>query len=266
MRNIQFITLFCITSVLLIQCKTAHKNKAVPCFNREEIIKYEAPKLNARVIIDGKPDELHWKNLSFINSFQDITGKEIDFQKTKVKCFHDNSFLYIYAQLKEKNIWSEMINRDDHLYLENAFEIFIDPDNDGLNYIELQVNPHNTLFDITLDKPYKYGGKANFDFEMENIQHAVHIHGTLNNNNDDDKYWAVEMAIPINEIEKYNLNKSNQDLKFYRFQLVRVNWNIKKKGLSYEKTKQSKPHYTVWQIQSEIDNHKPKDWGILILK
>ena len=47
-----------------------------------------------------------------------------------------------------------------------------------------------------LTKPYRDGGKAITSWEVKGLITAIHIEGTLNNPNDKDKYWSVEVAIP----------------------------------------------------------------------
>ena len=51
---------------------------------------------------------------------------------------------------------------------------------------------------------------------IKNLKTAVKIHGTLNNSKDIDKFWTVEMAIPLKEITELN----NQNL---NLQKTRVN-------------------------------------------
>jgi hypothetical protein len=68
--------------------------------------------------------------------------------------------LYIAAELVEPDIWATIKRRDEVVYYDNDFEIFIDPDGDTHNYFEIEVNAFNTIFDLFMPKPYRNGGPA----------------------------------------------------------------------------------------------------------
>ena len=46
--------------------------------------------------------------------------------------------------------WHTLTERDDHLWNEEVVEIFIDPDGDGRNYAELEINPANVVCDLQI--------------------------------------------------------------------------------------------------------------------
>ena len=49
------------------------------------------------------------------------------------------------------------------IFHDNDFEVFIDPDGDNHNYYEFEMNALNTMWELTLVKPYRDGGPARPD-------------------------------------------------------------------------------------------------------
>ena len=70
----------------------------------------------------------------------------------------------------------------------------VDPDGDGMNYIELQVSPANKRFDTSYDSrrvPQPFG---HMDYDSK-LSSGVSLRGKLNDDDDDQGYTA-EIAIP----------------------------------------------------------------------
>ena len=63
--------------------------------------------------------------------------------------------------------------------------------------LKLKMNAINKIFDLFLPKPYRNGGDALIGWDVEGLKSGVEVIGTLNNPNDKDKGWTVEMAIPL---------------------------------------------------------------------
>ena len=56
----------------------------------------------------------------------------------------DETNLYIAAELTETHIWSTLTRHDTIVFLDNDFEVFIDPDNDTHHYFEIEINAAGT--------------------------------------------------------------------------------------------------------------------------
>ena len=204
--------------------------------------------------IDGKLDEASWEKAKFTEDFEDISGKGFATPKykTNAKMLWDDNYLYVGAVLEEPNIVANLTQRDTIIYYDNDFEVFIDPDSDGHNYFEIEVNARNVLFDLILDKPYRVGGDFLLQWDCPGIQSAIHCEGTLNNPKDTDKFWSVEMAIPREAITLSfnNLLKAGNT---WRINFSRVQW-LKKPEENW-----------VWNATGRIDMHMPDRWGYMLL-
>ena len=232
---------------------------------------YIVNKINDQINIDGKDDELAWSNAIYTDDFIDIEGDKIPRQKTNVKMLWDDKFLYVFAKLYENHIWGDITKRDEVIYYNNDFEVFINPNDDVFSYGEIEINALGTEWDLFLNRPYRLKGKADSSWDINGLKSAVDIIGTLNDPNDLDDYWTVEIAIPLKEIEK--LNTSGKDEKVisgdvWRINFSRVNWDFEINNGVYSRKKENGkylPEYNwVWSPQGIINMHVPENWGYLV--
>lgn len=223
------------------------------------------------MVIDGKVDESSWNKAAWTESFVDIEGplKPKPAYQTKVKMLWDKNYLYLLAELEEPQIWCYYSQHDQIVFHENDFEVFIDPDRDVHNYFEFELNAANTLFDLFLPKPYRNGAKANIGWDASGFKSAVSIDGTLNNPNDKDKKWVVEMAIPFGALKMVTEFKVPTDGDIWKINFSRVEWQTTFVGGQYQKKKDEKTgrflseDNWVWNATGEINMHVPERWGML---
>lgn len=214
---------------------------------------YDCFRTDGKIKIDGKLNEGAWKKAEPSQTFVDIEGesKPVPAQKTWVKMLWDDTNLYIGACLEETNIVANLTQRDTIIYHDNDFEVFLDPDGDGLNYYEIENNARGVVFDLTLDKPYRSGGSFFIPWNCEGLQLAVSHDGTLNKTSDTDKAWYVEMAIPFKALKRDFTDP--RDLKVWRINFSRVEWPAG----------QTKEENWVWSPTGRVDMHMPERWGFL---
>lgn len=232
---------------------------------------YIVNKINDQINIDGKDDELAWSNAIYTDDFIDIEGDKIPRQKTNVKMLWDDKFLYVFAKLYENHIWGDITKRDEVIYYNNDFEVFINPNDDVFSYGEIEINALGTEWDLFLNRPYRLKGKADSSWDINGLKSAVYINGTLNDPNDLDDYWTVEIAIPLKEIEKLNTSRKDEKVisgDVWRINFSRVNWDFEINNGVYSRKKENGkylPEYNwVWSPQGIINMHVPENWGYLV--
>jgi hypothetical protein len=170
--------------------------------------------------------------------------------------------------LEEPHIWAYYNKRDQIVFHENDFEIFIDPDRDTHNYFEFELNAQNTLFDLFMPKPYRNGGKYDIEWNATGFQSAVFIDGTLNNPNDTDRKWMVELAIPFSSLEVEDMFEVPKDGDFWKINFSRVQWQTEIIDGKYVKIKDKETNRFlsednwVWSEQGVINMHFPERWGL----
>lgn len=234
---------------------------------------YQAPKANVKIDVDGLANETAWLTTSWSDDFVDIEGdaKPLPPYSTRFKMLWDKKALYILAEIEEPHIWATLLNRDDTIYFDNDFEVFIDPDSDNHNYFELELNAFGTAFDLYMNRPYDMGGKPLIGYDIAGLETAIHVDGTLNNPHDTDKKWQVEMAIPWSPMLNFSPEKRPpKHGEAWRINFSRVQWQTEIDAGQYKKktnadTGAPLPESNwVWSPQGEINMHVPERWGYVL--
>ncbi len=168
----------------------------------QHIEQYTVNKINSEISLDGKLDENVWALAEATRDFV-ILGDNQNTAKSKAwaKILWDDNYLYVAFYCQDDKIWATYEDRDDPLYREDVVEVYIDPDADGKNYLEIEVNPLNTIFDLWLTKPYSSGGAAEIGWTMDGLNTAISADGTISDNADQDTAWICEMAMPFSEMK-----------------------------------------------------------------
>ncbi|OXA75729.1 Carbohydrate family 9 binding domain-like [Flavobacterium aquidurense] len=228
---------------------------------------YVASKTTTPIIIDGEETDASWNKVEWTALFEDISTEVKPKYATKVKMLWDETNFYILAKMEEPHVWANLKQRDTIIFYNNDFEVFIDPDSDTFNYYELEINALNTAWDLFLTKPYREDDKVVLnDWNIPGLKSAVKINGTLNNPNDTDEGWVLEMAIPWASYKTTFFDQNVPADKFWRVNFSRVNWQHDIKNGSYERKKDAEgkflPEYNwVWSPMGVINMHEPEKWG-----
>lgn len=174
----------------------------------------------SNINIDGVLDEDAWKNSERVALKFNETGEEVSDSSimTWIRTCYDEQNFYIAFECNDSDIWSEFSDRDDHLWENDAVEIFIDTDGILNTYYEIQVSPKNVLFDAHLEIPTKTNDDEIIAFDVAGIQTAVAVDGTLNMREDTDKKWTVEISIPMADLteEKASIESGTWRINFFR--------------------------------------------------
>lgn len=216
--------------------------------------------------IDGLASEASWSTAKSSELFIDIEGSKIPKYKTSVKMLWDDEYFYFLAEMEEPHVWGNLKQRDTIIFYNNDFEIFIDPDNDTHNYYEFEVNALNTLWDLFITKPYREGAPVLNNWDANGFKSSVNVSGTINNPNDVDKGWIIEIAIPFKAFRTSYYHKNVPKDKFWRVNFSRVNWDFELQNEMYSRKRDDKgkfkPEYNwVWSPIGVINMHQPEDWG-----
>ena len=165
------------------------------------VAKGQTPKL------DGKLDDAVWASAPSTGPFVNtMTGAPVPpMMHTEAKLLWDKKNLYVGFENTDDDVWTDLSKRDDKLWTEEADELMIDADGNGRTYIELQVAPNENIFDTYLPSPRRYEDTVDpklkpFSWNSKMIA-KVHVDGTLNKRDDQDKGWTTELAIPLEDVK-----------------------------------------------------------------
>ena len=232
---------------------------------------YVCYKTSSAIEVDGLIDETVWQLAEWSDLFTDITGNSYQrpYLDTKIKMLWDENNFYIAAELEEPHLWSTITERDQVIFKDNDFEVFIDPDGDNQHYYELELNALNTVWDLLLTKAYRDGGAAIDNYNFKGLQTAVSTFGTIDDPTDIDEKWTIEIAIPWHNFEVWNPKrklKTPKDGEQWRVNFSRVQWELEPTLYSYKKKldfrRNTLPENNwVWSSQGVVQMHQPETWG-----
>lgn len=235
---------------------------------------YVAYKAAEPLVIDGVMDEASWKSAPATDAFVDICGDGFPTPRfhTDARMLWDDSCLYVAARLEEPDLWADLTKRDEVVWHDPDFEVFIDPQGCAHSYFEIEVNCIGTVFDLSLENAYraKIRPFIQFQYNTPGLRVAIQREGTVNNPADRDKGWTVEMAIPRTAIAA-EFDNYLQAGHYLRINFSRVEWQVetdadgryvKKKDAA---GKQLSEDNWVWSPTGAVAMHMPERWGYVYL-
>jgi hypothetical protein len=155
--------------------------------------------------IDGKLDDAAWAAAPSTGAFVNtLSGAQVAIQ-TEAKLVWDKKFLYVAFDNTDSDVWTTLDKRDDKLWTQEADELMIDADGNGKTYVEIQVAPNGNVFDTYLPERRRYEDTLDpklkpFSWNSK-LTAKVHVDGTLNKREDQDKRWTTEIAIPLEDVK-----------------------------------------------------------------
>lgn len=254
---------------------------------------YTAYRAVSAPVIDGALDDGAWRVAPWTEPFVDIRGGDAPTPRyrTRAKLLWDDRYLYVGAELQEPRLWATLRAHDDTVWHDPDFEVFVDPDGDGLAYYEMEINALGTVLDLFLPKPYGQGGRAVLSWNAKGLRSAVALHGTLNDPSDTDRGWSVELAIPWTALvppeggaagtagpgataspdasggeEVGRPGRPPRPGDTWRINFSRVEWPLRVVDGAYRKPPRQRgvrhpEDNWVWSPQGVINMHIPSRWG-----
>jgi len=231
--------------VLLLQCTDSPDKE----------IHINALYTSRSLMIDGVLREPPWELATPIVLKENRSGNDVSDARlqTTVKTCYDDSTLYFAFVCNDPDIWTSFTQRDEHLWEEEAVEIFIDVDNEIESYVEIEVSPANVLFDSYIVDPENIDVPQTALFNLPGIKTAVNVSGTLNKRDDTDDKWTVEIAIPFADLTNKNISRVNKETDI-KINFYRLDQNRDMQRMSY-----------AWSPTGGRF-HKPEVFGALIFK
>jgi len=273
--KINSVSIALVLFILLLSCSEASRKTDISSLNfpvKPQPEGYVCYRTTSPLTSDGILNEKSWGDVPWTDYFVDIEGsaKPVPRLKTRAKLLWDDSNLYIAAELEEPNVWAKLKQRDTVIFYDNDFEVFIDPDGDTQVYCEMEVNALGTSWDLLLLKTYRDSGPPVTGWDIAGLKVGTHIDGTINNPDDTDKGWTVEIMIPLEALKECSgpagLPEAGDK---WRIDFSRVEWRTIVENGAYKKEinpatgKPFPEDNWVWSPQGRIDMHLPEMWGFL---
>jgi hypothetical protein len=156
--------------------------------------RYEVRRAAGPIEIDGKVGAEEWSRASeavaFIFPWGSQTGAK---QETRTRLLWDDEYLYVAYECEDTDIVAQCTERDDWVYRDDTVEIFLNVrPAQTVAYYCVEINARGTIMDYFCAGAEFYIRR----FQMEGLRAAVQIDGTLNQRDDTDRSWSLELAIP----------------------------------------------------------------------
>ena len=227
--------------------------------------------------LDGDLTKDFWKQGEWITEFHDIEGDSLPrpWKATRVKVLWDDEAIYVGAELTDDTIWAYVTERDDVIFADNDFEVFLSPEDCGHRYYELEMNARNTVWDLYMERPQRDHVRRIIAWDIRGLEPATKINGELNNPSADNRSWSLELKLPYYSFREcpdgyVKAPKLTPDVgETWRMDFSRVEWEVDVVDGKYVKRtgENGKPlpeHNWLWAPTGVIDAHMPEMWGYLI--
>ena len=226
-----------------------------------------------------------WDGVPWSEDFVDITGRK-DLEprfRTRLKMAWDDRYLHVRAEMEEPHLWGTITRKNEVIFQDNDFEIFIDPDGDGLNYYEFEMNVLGTIWELSLPRPYSQGGEPVLGCNIEGLVSKVVADGTINDASDEDRGWEAHVSIPWEGLAPYRGGNAGPPApgERWRINFSRVQWRHEVvdgryvrvppigfdpgAGLNPEEQLHPEDNW-VWSPQGVINMHRPDRWGEVVFE
>jgi hypothetical protein len=188
-----------------------------------------------QITIDGALDEPSWRYASWSRLWVDPLGRKRGKRGlsqappiTRAKFVWAPDALYIAVEARDRDVWATLTERDSNTWEQEVVEVFLDPNGDKRDYVELQVSPANVVFDARFAY-HRSDLKRARAWNYEGWQTAVKVEGTLNKRDDRDQRYLVEMRLPLKGLPGAPklLSESAHP---WRINLFRFDWDEAPKG------------------------------------
>lgn len=185
---------------------------------------YTIRRATSPINIDGNLEKEAWQQAVFLPSFADKTDGRRALFDTQAAMLWDDVNLYVSFRIEDRDVWSTRQTPVTRTWMDNTMQVSVA--GPGAHY-ELMVNPMGetceifyiwkdsykrggrydiTEFDLATHRPMVLGGDAGtdprgmrwvfFHWSYPGLKVAVQADGTLDNRNDIDSGWTVELAFP----------------------------------------------------------------------
>jgi hypothetical protein len=233
---------------------------------------YDARAAPGPIRVDGILDEEAWRVAPWTDRFVDIEGDARPEPRlaTRAKILWNDEALWIGAEIEEPHVWGSLRQRDAVIYMDDDFEVFLDPDGDTHQYYEIEINALGTVWDLLLVRPYRDGGPAVHAWDIPGLRTAVHVAGTINDPSDEDRGWSVEIGIPWGPLaEATDVPVPPRPGDRWRVNFSRVDWSVDIFEGEYRKRRdpasgdELEEANWVWSPQGLVAMHYPEMWGFV---
>lgn len=169
----------------------------LPVVARADVPEYSVKRTTEKIVIDGILDEADWDSARHVGDFAFPWWEEGEKEQTEVELLWDDTFLYISYKCTDKHIWAEHFDTNSTTYRDDCVELFWNPNPEAGDWYNMfEINCIGNLLSV-------YNNFERSIHERESrimVPHiAQTIQGTVNNDDDIDTGWIIEVAVRFSD-------------------------------------------------------------------
>jgi hypothetical protein len=165
---------------------------------------FRIPRASVSPVIDGKVDEEVWQEAKVWENIYPFNKSGAAGPPTTWRMLWDERALYFAFECEDDDIVAADRERDGQVFFDDCVEMFILPTFRFRSYWEIVIGPNGSVFDGAQTKRLKkWGTNPDPAQDVEGMQHAETIRGTLNQSDDTDEGYTVEVAVPFSQLPGY---------------------------------------------------------------
>jgi hypothetical protein len=211
-----------------------------------EVPEYIVLRTTEKIVIDGILDEADWAAAIPVGDFKFPWWEKGEKEQTEVKILWDDTYMYVAFTCQDAHIWAEHYDTNSTTYKDDCVEIFWNPNPEaGDMYNMFEMNCIGNLLSV-------YNNFKRSIHERESrimVPHiAQTIKGTVNNDEDTDSGWVLEIAIRFSDYPELSKRTAPIAGDMWRVGLNRCG------GKTNNQSSQ-------WSPSSKKSFHSPKDFG-----
>lgn len=204
---------------------------------------YKCKKINHDINIDGIISKKEWNEADSINLCDTVLGT-LPRLETSVKALWSDNYIYFAFSCEDDYIKATMTDYNDRLYEEDVVEVFIDDNMDMKTYIEIEVNPLNTVLHYMINNDLNEN-VLGFSRNEKKVISAVKF-------DDRTRKYDVEIAIPFSEFVTAEHNPpicgDKWGINFYRI----------------DRGENGYDEYSAWSPTGRVNYHVPERFGEIV--
>jgi streptogramin lyase len=205
--------------------------------------RYTVNRADSKIRVDGKLDELAWRNATSFGNFKFPWWQAGKKEQTVARMLWDDRFLYVSYKCQDAHVSAEQTEHDSSVYLDDCVELFAAPNpHRPLDYFNIEMNVNRAI----LDRHHPDGpGKKVPNWNSVGIKIATSVDGTLNDDSDTDRGWILEVAIPFANFAKVTGKPHPSDGDVWHLNLNRLGGKTNKQHSQWSPSKTKRPSFHV---------------------
>jgi hypothetical protein len=218
----------------------------------EKPLHYTVHRAGGTIAIDGSLNEDDWKEAPSVGAFQFPWWSEGKKEQTDARLLWDDTHLYVAFRCDDAHVWGEHSKRDSPVYRDDCVEVFTAPNPERPNdYFNIEMNVKSAFLDQ--HHPDGPGAKVKENWNARNVQIAVTVDGTLNDDSDTDRGWILEASIPFANFSKVAKNAPPKAGDVWHLNLNRLGGKTNSQYSQWSSSRTERPNF-----------HAPKGFGRVV--